>query len=112
MPIYEYQCQTCHRTLEKRQKFSDPELTVCPHCEGKLEKLISAPSFQFAGGGWYADGYGNKSAAKPGGSSEGSTSGSTTASSDSAASSTASAPAAPASTPAPSAPSSTSSTTK
>jgi putative FmdB family regulatory protein len=55
MPLYEYQCQNCGRTLEKRQKFSDPELTECPHCGGRLEKLLSAPAVQFKGGGWYAD---------------------------------------------------------
>ena len=105
MPIYEYQCQHCHRTLEKRQKFSDPELTECPYCGGKLERLISAPAVQFKGGGWYADGYGNKAAAKST-SSDSSTSGSASSTStDSSSSSTASAPAAPVSTPAASTPS-------
>ncbi len=111
MPIYEYQCQHCHRTLEKRQKFSDPELTECPYCGGKLEKLISAPAVQFKGGGWYADGYGNKAAAKST-ASDSSTSGSSSTSTDSSSSSTASAPAAPASTPAASTPSSSSSAAK
>lgn len=59
MPIYEYRCTACGRHLEKRQKFSDAELTVCPTCDGRLEKQISAPAIQFKGGGWYADGYGN-----------------------------------------------------
>ena len=105
MPLYEYQCQTCKRTLEKRQKFSDPELTECPTCGGRLEKLISAPAVQFKGGGWFADGYGNKSAAKSGSSdssaSAGSSSGSPdgASSSSGAASTTTAAPAAPASTP-------------
>jgi putative FmdB family regulatory protein len=62
MPLYEYECTTCHRHTEKIQKFSDPEITVCPHCSGKLERVISAPAIAFKGGGWYADGYGN---AKP-----------------------------------------------
>ena len=62
MPLYEYECSQCHRRTEKIQKFSDPELTVCPHCGGPLARTITAPSFQFAGGGWYKDGYGN---AKP-----------------------------------------------
>ena len=66
MPIYEYQCKTCGRKLEKRQKFSDAPLTVCPYCSGTLEQLISAPAVQFKGGGWYADGYGSKSSAKSG----------------------------------------------
>ncbi|MBN9617329.1 MAG: FmdB family transcriptional regulator [Acidobacteriales bacterium 59-55] len=62
MPLYEYECTACHRHTEKIQKFSDPEITVCPHCGGTLERVLSAPAISFKGGGWYADGYGN---AKP-----------------------------------------------
>jgi putative FmdB family regulatory protein len=62
MPLYEYECTTCHKHTEKIQKFSDPEITACPHCAGHLERVISAPAVSFKGGGWYADGYGN---AKP-----------------------------------------------
>jgi putative FmdB family regulatory protein len=62
MPLYEYECTTCHKHTEKIQKFSDPEITICPHCNGVLERVISAPAIAFKGGGWYADGYGN---AKP-----------------------------------------------
>ncbi len=62
MPLYEYKCLQCNRHTEKIQKFSDPEITVCPHCGGKLERVLSAPAVSFKGGGWYADGYGN---AKP-----------------------------------------------
>jgi putative FmdB family regulatory protein len=62
MPLYEYECTTCHKHTEKIQKFSDPEITVCPHCDGKLERVLSAPAVSFKGGGWFADGYGN---AKP-----------------------------------------------
>jgi len=67
MPLYEYECTSCHRRTEKIQKFSDPELTVCPHCGGPLERTITAPSFQFAGGGWYKDGYGSVKPAAGGG---------------------------------------------
>ena len=67
MPLYEYECTACHRRTEKIQKFSDPEITVCPSCNGHLERVISAPAVSFKGGGWYADGYGN---AKPKSSSE------------------------------------------
>jgi putative FmdB family regulatory protein len=62
MPLYEYECAACHRRTEKIQKFSDAELTICPYCGGALERTITAPAFQFAGGGWYKDGYGS---AKP-----------------------------------------------
>jgi putative FmdB family regulatory protein len=62
MPLYEYECTQCKRHTEKIQKFSDAEITECPHCGGKLERVISAPAISFKGGGWFADGYGN---AKP-----------------------------------------------
>ena len=62
MPLYEYECTICHKHTEKIQKVSDPEITVCPHCGGHLERVLSAPAVSFKGGGWYADGYGN---AKP-----------------------------------------------
>jgi putative FmdB family regulatory protein len=44
MPLYEYECTTCHKHTEKIQKFSDPEITVCPHCGGVLERVVSAPA--------------------------------------------------------------------
>jgi putative FmdB family regulatory protein len=75
MPLYEYECTTCHKHTEKIQKFSDPEITVCPHCGGHLERVLSAPAISFKGGGWYADGYGN---AKPKSSGDSNGSGSST----------------------------------
>ena len=71
MPLYEYECTACKRHTEKIQKFSDPEITTCPHCGGKLERVISAPAISFKGGGWYADGYGNAKPAAKGDSSGG-----------------------------------------
>lgn len=62
MPLYEYECSACHKHTEKIQKFSDPEITQCPHCGGELKRVISAPAFAMKGGGWYADGY---ASAKP-----------------------------------------------
>ena len=62
MPLYEYECEACHRRTEKIQRFSDAELTVCPHCGGTLARTITAPAIQFKGAGWYKDLY---SSAKP-----------------------------------------------
>jgi len=104
MPLYEYECSACHRRTEKIQKFSDPEITSCPHCGGVLARVLSAPAFSLKGGGWYADGYGSAKPAAAGGESAVAPAASS-AGSDSAASAPAAAPAAPASTPAPSAPS-------
>jgi putative FmdB family regulatory protein len=57
MPLYEYECNQCRRRTEKIQKYSDPEITVCPHCGGPLERTLTAPNVQFKGGGWYKDLY-------------------------------------------------------
>lgn len=61
MPIYEYECESCGTRLEAIQRFDDPPLETC-ECgeEGKLRKLISAPSFQFKGDGWYVTDYARK----------------------------------------------------
>jgi len=63
MPIYEYQCETCGQIEEVIQRFSDAPLTTCPHCSGKLHKLISHSSFHLKGSGWYVTDYANKSSA-------------------------------------------------
>lgn len=61
MPLYEYLCETCGRRTEALQRMDDPPLTSCPHCEGPLRKLLSAPAFQFKGSGWYQTDYARKS---------------------------------------------------
>jgi putative FmdB family regulatory protein len=57
MPIYEYECRACGKTTEAFQKFSDKALTKCPHCQGRLKKLISNTSFRLKGSGWYVTDY-------------------------------------------------------
>ena len=32
MPLYEYQCESCHERFERIQKYSDPPIDVCPKC--------------------------------------------------------------------------------
>ena len=60
MPIYEYKCQQCGTQLEKRQSVSDPPLSTCEKCHGKLEKQWSLSGFQFKGAGWYVTDYAAK----------------------------------------------------
>ncbi|QQR73739.1 MAG: zinc ribbon domain-containing protein [Holophagales bacterium] len=62
MPIYEYQCESCGERSELIQRFDDPPATLCPRCGGSLRKLLSAPSFQFKGSGWYVTDYAGKNA--------------------------------------------------
>jgi putative FmdB family regulatory protein len=49
--------------MEAFQSIKDAPLKDCPAChQPKLERLISATSFQLKGGGWYKDLY---SSSKP-----------------------------------------------
>jgi putative FmdB family regulatory protein len=60
MPIYEYSCKKCGKTIEVIQKFSDPILKKHQGCGGSLTKLISASAFQLKGTGWYVTDYARK----------------------------------------------------
>ena len=53
MPTYQYACTACGHQLEAVQSFSDPALTECPACEGRLRKLFSAVGIVFKGSGFY-----------------------------------------------------------
>ena len=67
MPIYEYKCEGCGEVFEVIQKFADEALTVHEKCGGHVHRLMSAPSFQFKGSGWYVTDYakgGNSSPSK------------------------------------------------
>jgi putative FmdB family regulatory protein len=68
VPLYEYKCEGCGETFEVIQKFADDSLTVHEKCGGPVHRLMSAPSFQFKGSGWYATDYakgGTSAPAKP-----------------------------------------------
>ena len=61
MPLYEYECQKCGRRTEKIENVDGPHLKKCPHCGGKVERLVTAPAIQFKGAGWYVTDYAKKS---------------------------------------------------
>jgi putative FmdB family regulatory protein len=66
MPLYEYECTKCGEKIEVIRLFSDPPLTVCPNCGGKLTKLLSSPAFQFKGSGFYLTDYGKSGSSQAG----------------------------------------------
>jgi putative FmdB family regulatory protein len=67
MPMYEYECESCHHRFERIQKFSDPPIETCPVCDkGPVRKLISSPAIQFKGSGWYITDYAKKSSTDAG----------------------------------------------
>ncbi|MCW2692567.1 MAG: regulatory protein fmdb family [Mycobacterium sp.] len=63
MPTYQYVCTACNTPLEAVQSFSDPALTECPACGGRLRKVFSAVGVVFKGSGFYKTD--SREAAKP-----------------------------------------------
>jgi putative FmdB family regulatory protein len=65
MPIYEYRCADCGKTFDSIQKFSDEPFVTCGQSsvecpkdgQGKVERLLSSPSFHFKGSGFYITDY-------------------------------------------------------
>lgn len=86
MPTYEYACADCGEHLEVVQSFKDDPLTVCPACDGRLNKVFSAAGIIFKGSGWHVKDYASKGASTST-TSESSTSSSDTSSKDASTSS-------------------------
>ena len=57
MPIYEYECTKCRHHTEIWQKFSDPPMTKCELCRGKMKRLIYQSTYHLKGTGWYVTDY-------------------------------------------------------
>ena len=53
MPTYQYACTACDHRFEAVQSFSDPSLTDCPVCSGRLRKVFSSVGIVFKGSGFY-----------------------------------------------------------
>ena len=64
MPIYEYECTSCEKRFELKQKMTDPTVQTCDQfgcAEAKpVTKIISAPAIMFKGTGWYVTDYSDK----------------------------------------------------
>jgi putative FmdB family regulatory protein len=67
VPTYQYACTECGDQLEAVQSFSDPALTECTSCNGKLRKVFNSVGIVFKGSGFYRNDSraGNVSAEKP-----------------------------------------------
>ena len=55
MPIYTYRCENCGIQFDRRQKFEDAPLTICPDCEEvTLRKIFQPVGILFKGSGFYS----------------------------------------------------------
>lgn len=66
MPIYEYECKSCHHQFDLIQKVNEEAVKQCPQCfKDTAIRLISAAGFQLKGSGWYATDFKNKAKVDP-----------------------------------------------
>lgn len=61
MPIYDFKCTECDHQDEMMRKMSADSTMACPECHKEtFSKMLSAPSFQLNGTGWYATDFKDK----------------------------------------------------
>ena len=53
MPTYEYECGLCHHNFERKQKFDEEPVAMCPKCQGKARRVINSVPIIFKGSGFY-----------------------------------------------------------
>ena len=69
MPIYDYECGVCQCRFERKQRFDEEPVAICPECEGKARRVIHSVPIIFKGSGFYVtdnrkDGGGGESGGK------------------------------------------------
>ena len=53
MPTYEYECRNCHFHFERRQRFDEEPVAICPKCQGKARRVLHSIPIIFKGSGFY-----------------------------------------------------------
>jgi putative FmdB family regulatory protein len=53
VPLYEYECQDCHCHFDRRQRFDEEPVAICPECQGKARRVIHSTPIIFKGSGFY-----------------------------------------------------------
>ena len=67
MPIYEYECSSCYHTFERKQRFDEEPITICPKCREKARRVINSVPIIFKGSGFYVTDHRNSSDSSNGG---------------------------------------------
>ncbi|MCW1970140.1 MAG: FmdB family transcriptional regulator [Anaerolineae bacterium] len=54
MPTYQYACPDCGVSFERKQKFTDAPIQICPTCEKtRVYRVINRVAVTFNGSGFY-----------------------------------------------------------
>ena len=67
MPIYEYECGSCHHRFDLKQGFHDKPQAECPQCKKKAKRVFHPAPIIFKGSGFYVTDHStsNPASAKP-----------------------------------------------
>ena len=49
MPLYDFRCLECEHEFEALSEWKPTKPVLCPECMGRVERLLSAPSFKVNG---------------------------------------------------------------
>jgi len=49
MPIYEYECDSCHKIFSEQKNINDDSPSYCPKCKQEGKKIISKTTFVING---------------------------------------------------------------
>ena len=58
MPVYVYECDSCHVRFERLQKPDDPPMKTCPKCRRRVRKVFFPVGIVFRGPGFHVTDYG------------------------------------------------------
>ncbi|MFC2058850.1 FmdB family zinc ribbon protein [Chloroflexota bacterium] len=58
MPVYDYQCDSCHSCFEQRQGFDADPVAICPECQGRARRLFRPVPIIYKGSGFYTTDHG------------------------------------------------------
>jgi putative FmdB family regulatory protein len=53
LPLYEYQCRSCHKTADVRHGFKETFDGKCEECGGEMARVYSPAGIVFKGSGFY-----------------------------------------------------------
>ena len=53
MPTYEYECGLCNYRFERKQRFDEEPVAICPECQGKARRILHSVPIIFKGSGFY-----------------------------------------------------------
>jgi len=53
VPIYEYECGLCQFRFERKQRFDEEPIAICPKCQGKARRVLHSVPVIFKGSGFY-----------------------------------------------------------